>query len=264
MPGTLSSEPAWKEGTGYAGAPDGGDTVEWVLQDDGSWSRTPGDVKEAEAHIDSLSGETGIWRHRRSARWPKKVARQHVEIAIAKGKTGEWSRYRLVGAAPVEMDPETKERLRQASEARRLQKMQDKLAVQGSTDLKNEQGEDEMEETAKKAKSKKPKKEKKEKKSYMTVNYAPVAAKAETEKAKGLLAKENTSQGAEVYRFITRKTTALFSEILEHMKEHLKGKPAKTVESNTRYYVNDLRKKGLLRSFTEAVEAASHEEALGN
>ena len=90
-------------------------------------------------------------------------------------------------------------------------------------------------------------KEKKEKapKLYLTVRYETL--KTETEKGKRLLDPKNETQSALAYRACSKKPVT-FAEILAAVSPVLKGKSAETVSRNLRWYLNSLKKKGLLRS----------------
>ena len=52
-----------------------------------------------------------------------------------------------------------------------------------------------------------------------------------------------------LYRFVrSAKEPPTFAQILAFAKAALRGKSAETVEANWRWYVNDLRKKGLIKA----------------
>jgi hypothetical protein len=72
--------------------------------------------------------------------------------------------------------------------------------------------------------------------------------KEDTEKGKGLLDPKNGTQSALIYRAVHKAKNPTFAEILAAIAPALKGKAAKTIEANARWYVNDLKKKGLLKA----------------
>jgi hypothetical protein len=97
------------------------------------------------------------------------------------------------------------------------------------------------------------KKEKKEgkPKEYLVTRYEvkdPVTDKAK-ELAKRLSDPKNGAQAAMLYRFVrSAKEPPTFGEILAFARAALKGKSAETVEANWRWYVNDLKKRSILKS----------------
>ena len=107
------------------------------------------------------------------------------------------------------------------------------------------------EKRAEKAKEKKP-----EAKTYLVMKYE--ALRADTEKGKKLLASE--TQGGLIYKACS-KGLVTFVEILAAISPKLKGKSAETISNNGRWYINDLKKKGLLKAVEEKVEAKSRDEA---
>lgn len=110
------------------------------------------------------------------------------------------------------------------------------------------------------AAARKPKAAAPKSKEYLVHKYE--ALRLDTDKGKKLL--QGETQGGMIYRACS-KGPATFAEILEAISPKLRGqgKTAETIENNSRWYVNDLRKKGLLRYVEEKVEAKSADEARG-
>lgn len=237
-------------------------TVEWALTD-GGWAETRGTAWPY-VRVDFQDGETGLWseadeQRKQYAPWTLRYARSVIAQAIAKGQTGRTVRYRLVEAqAPTTMGEETKRKLREASARKKLAGRQAGKAAVGTAS--SNQGGTNMNsaDTAAPAgkKGKKAKKQEPEAKAYQVVTYI-ATAKVETEKGKALLDKGGYAS------LILKATTkhVSFDQLLDAIKPGLKGKPVETIGRNTRWYINDLMKKGFLKSSTEKVEATSAEEA---
>ena len=100
---------------------------------------------------------------------------------------------------------------------------------------------------------KKQPKEKKESraKQYLVTRYEPKEPTTDKQRelAKRLSDPKLGAQAAMLYRFVrAAKEPPTFGEILAFARAALKGKSAETVEANWRWYVNDLKKRGLIKS----------------
>lgn len=100
-------------------------------------------------------------------------------------------------------------------------------------------------------------------KEYLVQKYA-LGPKADQEKAKPLFEKDNKRYMAVVVRTLrSAKEPVAFPALLAAcVAEAQHGKDA-NVEANLRWYLNDGKKKGLIRSAEEKVEAKSKDEARG-
>jgi hypothetical protein len=102
------------------------------------------------------------------------------------------------------------------------------------------------------------KKQPKDKKEYLVTRYEPKEPTTDKQRelAKRLSDPENEAQAAMLYRFVrSAKEPPTFADTLAFARGELKGKSAETDEANWRWYVNDLKKKGPVKS-VEQKEAA--------
>jgi hypothetical protein len=116
-------------------------------------------------------------------------------------------------------------------------------------------------------KEKAPKAEKKQQpkvKQFEVVKYA-LTAKAEGEKFAKLFDRENKSYAAVIAQALKAvKGPLTLPLLLAEVAPRVEKRDGKVnVEANLRWYLNDLKKRGLIRSLDEKVEARSQDEARG-
>lgn len=103
------------------------------------------------------------------------------------------------------------------------------------------------------AKAERKEKKQREPKKLIITRYYVVASKQDTEKGKKLQDKENTGHNAVLYRAILKKDGMTFEEIREAVGKKDFGSNSKNVDSIMRWHLQDLRKKGFVKS-TDAKE----------
>lgn len=88
-------------------------------------------------------------------------------------------------------------------------------------------------------------------KEYLVTRYEPrePSTDRQRELAKRLSDPKTGTQAAMLYRFVrSAKEPPTFADVLAFARTALKGKSPETVEANWRWYVNDLKKKGLIKA----------------
>lgn len=97
---------------------------------------------------------------------------------------------------------------------------------------------------------------------YEIVKYEVVGSKVESKDGKRYAEADNKSHNAVIYRALrAAKEPLTFEEVMAAVGSKAFGSESKDVANIYRWHVNDLRKRGLVRSTTDKVQAKSAEEA---
>jgi hypothetical protein len=101
-------------------------------------------------------------------------------------------------------------------------------------------------------------------KEFQVIKYS-LTAKAEGEKYAALRDKASKRYAAVVVQVLAAsKEPVAFPELLKAVEGRVEKRDGKVnVEANLRWYLNDLKKRGLIKSSEDKVEAKSQDEARG-